>query len=1146
MTLSSVTSRVAQLERVQQLSRAKGTVSASGLLSAAYPAVLAALAHNARVPLLVITSHPQSALRVTEDIRAWSRAPVAMLPAIETLPFERVPWDRTVLAQRAAAAQLLVGTEPAIVIAPVRALVQQLSGHSRKPFVVQAGAQMSPDAIVTELVARGYGETGLVDQPGTYARRGGVMDIFPVSGSIPARLDMFGNDIESIREFDPSTQRSIRTIKTIQIDALATVTEPLRARALAELRALPVASMRAEAETLWAQDLERLEHGGALDEIPLLAPYLVDDTAHVLSILPQNGLVVTFPSDDVDHVREDLYRQAGQALDELSEAGEIPPGLRPMLISESVYRESIRDRRVIHMGLGTPSTRELDLSDLFAPATLYAGRLRAFVRDIGASSERHVVVATQQDERLEEILRDESIPIQRLDPNAGALPAGVSFVHTTLSEGWTCSECDVRALTDHELFGAPKGRVAPKKRRAARESFFTDFAPGDYVVHLEHGVGRFDGIRRMSISGVEREYAIVQYAGTDMVYVPTDQLERLTRYVGMGQGTPQLNKLGGGEWQRARQRAKKAAEDIAHELVDIYAKRMARTGHAYSLDTPWQHELESSFPYLETADQLRAVEDVKADMELERPMDRLVCADVGYGKTEVAVRAACKAVMDGRQVAVLVPTTILAQQHYETFTERFAPFPVKIEVMSRFRTPLEQRATIQRLATGEVDVIIGTHRLLSKDIVFRDLGLLVVDEEQRFGVKHKERLKRLRETIDVLTLTATPIPRTLHMGLVGLREISVIETAPEGRLPIKTFLQPFDDRAVREAVIRELDRDGQVYVVHNKVASIQAMAEKIRQLVPEARVLVGHGQMDEAQLEQVMLDFAHGRGDILVCSTIIENGLDIPNVNTIIVNHAEQLGLTQLYQLRGRVGRSLSQAYAYLLYPRDVRLTREARKRMEAVFEAQDLGAGFNIAMKDLEIRGAGNLLGAEQSGHASAVGFDLYTRMIGEAVEHLRGVPVEERPMVTVDLPLTMYIPDSYVTQPETRLTLYRRLAVANRREELDALRDEMIDRFGALPEAVEHLLTSVGVKLTAAEAHVVMLSLSEDHLVVRGSRTALFDRVSLYKRYGTDAKVSTNVLRIPRHRLGQDWMGEILLILTQMQALRASIAERAMVGAS
>lgn len=1069
-----------------------------------------------------------------------------MLPAIETLPFERVPWDRTVLAQRAAAAQLLVGTEPAIVIAPVRALVQQLSGHSRKPFVVQAGAQMSPDAIVTELVARGYGETGLVDQPGTYARRGGVMDIFPVSGSIPARLDMFGNDIESIREFDPSTQRSIRTIKTIQIDALATVTEPLRARALAELRALPVASMRAEAETLWAQDLERLEHGGALDEIPLLAPYLVDDTAHVLSILPQNGLVVTFPSDDVDHVREDLYRQAGQALDELSEAGEIPPGLRPMLISESVYRESIRDRRVIHMGLGTPSTRELDLSDLFAPATLYAGRLRAFVRDIGASSERHVVVATQQDERLEEILRDESIPIQRLDPNAGALPAGVSFVHTTLSEGWTCSECDVRALTDHELFGAPKGRVAPKKRRAARESFFTDFAPGDYVVHLEHGVGRFDGIRRMSISGVEREYAIVQYAGTDMVYVPTDQLERLTRYVGMGQGTPQLNKLGGGEWQRARQRAKKAAEDIAHELVDIYAKRMARTGHAYSLDTPWQHELESSFPYLETADQLRAVEDVKADMELERPMDRLVCADVGYGKTEVAVRAACKAVMDGRQVAVLVPTTILAQQHYETFTERFAPFPVKIEVMSRFRTPLEQRATIQRLATGEVDVIIGTHRLLSKDIVFRDLGLLVVDEEQRFGVKHKERLKRLRETIDVLTLTATPIPRTLHMGLVGLREISVIETAPEGRLPIKTFLQPFDDRAVREAVIRELDRDGQVYVVHNKVASIQAMAEKIRQLVPEARVLVGHGQMDEAQLEQVMLDFAHGRGDILVCSTIIENGLDIPNVNTIIVNHAEQLGLTQLYQLRGRVGRSLSQAYAYLLYPRDVRLTREARKRMEAVFEAQDLGAGFNIAMKDLEIRGAGNLLGAEQSGHASAVGFDLYTRMIGEAVEHLRGVPVEERPMVTVDLPLTMYIPDSYVTQPETRLTLYRRLAVANRREELDALRDEMIDRFGALPEAVEHLLTSVGVKLTAAEAHVVMLSLSEDHLVVRGSRTALFDRVSLYKRYGTDAKVSTNVLRIPRHRLGQDWMGEILLILTQMQALRASIAERAMVGAS
>jgi transcription-repair coupling factor (superfamily II helicase) len=526
-------------------------------------------------------------------------------------------------------------------------------------------------------------------------------------------------------------------------------------------------------------------------------------------------------------------------------------------------------------------------------------------------------------------------------------------------------------------------------------------------------------------------------------------------------------------------------------------------------------------------------------------MDRLVVADVGYGKTEVAVRAAFKAVLDGRQVALLVPTTILAQQHFETFSERFEAFPLRIEVLSRFRTPSQQREILKRLASGEIDVLVGTHRLLQNDVVFKNLGLLIIDEEQRFGVRHKEKLKKLRESVDVLTLTATPIPRTLQMGLVGIREISVIETPPEGRLPIKTYLQPFEERLVREAVLRELDRDGQVYFVHNKVATIEAMAERVRQLVPEARILVGHGQMEEQQLERVMLDFARHNADLLISSTIIENGLDIPNVNTIVLDNAHRLGLTQLYQLRGRVGRSANQAYAYLLYPRDVRLTDEAGRRMEAIFEAKELGAGFRIAMKDLEIRGAGNLLGAQQSGHASAVGFDLFTRMIEDAVQKLQGVKVEQPVLVTVDLPLTMFLPAQYVGDERERLSLYRRLAAVQAAEELERLRDELRDRFGPMPVEVEYLLESVGIKLLAAQARVNSVSLRQDALTIRAEPSGIYDRVSLYRAYGMEAKVSTNVLRIPSRVLPSDWIGAIRAILTDMVKLRESVEQAQPVGA-
>jgi len=1033
------------------------------------------------------------------------------------------------------------------VVAPVRALLQSDASPLLGSLEITVGVtdHIGIDDLLASCVEAGYLDVRMVEEPGTFARRGGVVDVFPAGAELPVRLDFFGNEVESLSTFDISSQRSRGTVDRFTLMPVAPLTTATRESALEELLALDTSGLNAEATSAWLNDLSRLESGASLDELGLLSPYLLRGSVSLAYHLPSEAIIVMDDPDECRSVMAELIEQSNDVLQALQEAGDLPGGLLPPLANHEDVIDRLTRQSLIELHRGSaPSPAEVDLSGLFTPAPLYGGRVRAFVGDVEDTPSQRVVITSFQHERVKELLDEARVQARYLEQLAFEPLPGVTLLPGSLGEGWRLPEADVMVLTDHELFGRSRQRAVPQRRRHARETFFADFSPGDYVVHVEHGIGRFDGVTHMTIDGAEREYAVVQYAGTDRLYVPSDQLERLTRYVGVGDAAPPLNKLGGGEWQRARQRAKQAAEDIAKELIDIYAKRMARPGHDFAPDTPWQQELESSFPYPETPDQLRAVDEVKADMEQARPMDRLVCADVGYGKTEVAVRAAFKAVLDGRQVAVLVPTTILAQQHFETFAERFSAFPIRLEVMSRFRTPPQQRDILRRLALGEVDVVIGTHRLLGKDVKFHNLGLLVVDEEQRFGVKHKEQLKRLRETMDVLTLTATPIPRTLHMGLVGIREISVIETPPEGRLPIKTHLQPFEERLIREAVIRELDRDGQVYIVHNKVSSIEAMAERVRRLVPEARVVVGHGQMDEAQLEWVMLSFARGQADVLVSSTIIENGLDIPNVNTIMVNHAELLGLTQLYQLRGRVGRGANQAYAYLLYPRDVRLSRDALRRMEAVFEAHELGSGFNIAMKDLEIRGAGNLLGAEQSGNATAVGFDLFTRMISDAVEKQRGAPVPERPLVTVDLPLTMFLPAAYVGSETERLMLYRRLAGVATSADLRGLQEEMVDRFGALPVEVENLVTSVHIKLLAGAAHVIMVSLAGDTLTLRTGPRGLYDRVSLYRDYAAEAKIATNVLRIPRRRLPEDWIATIIGILEDMIRLRQTVQQPQAVG--
>ena len=685
---------------------------------------------------------------------------------------------------------------------------------------------------------------------------------------------------------------------------------------------------------------------------------------------------------------------------------------------------------------------------------------------------------------------------------------------------------DSHLLTDAEIFGFIKQQRLLKKRLAPRHKLFVDITPGDYVVHIEHGIARFAGVTMMSSDHIESEYLVLEYAGDDRLYVPTDQIDRVSRYIGASDRTPALNRLGTPGWWRTRQKVREAVESVARELLGLYAAREVVPGFAFSPDTVWQQELEASFPYVETPDQIAVQEEVKNDMSKAKPMDRLILGDVGYGKTEVAIRAAFKVVMDNKQVEVLVPTTVLAQQHYTTFSQRLGAFPVRVEVLSRFRSPKEQQAVLEGLASGTVDICIGTHRLLQKDVVFKDLGLLIIDEEQRFGVSHKEYLKKMRQDVDVLTLSATPIPRTLHMSLVGVRDMSTIETPPGERLPIRTYVAEYDDRLVREAILREIERNGQVFFVHNRVQSINFVADKVQALVPEARLAVAHGRMAEGELEAVMTDFTRGEIDVLVCTTIIESGLDVPNANTLIVNQADRFGLTQLYQLRGRVGRGANLAYAYFLYDKGKRLTPDAEKRLRTIYEATELGAGFGIAIKDMEIRGAGNLLGVRQSGHINAVGFSLYTRLLAEAVEELKagkaGRPVEKAkrlPSPTIDLPLPAYIPEEYVYDINTRLGLYQRLTGISSAGQIEDMSQELADRFGALPREVKNLLYAVRVKLLAARAGIESIATEEGQIVLRLFEGMQFDRQKLEPDLRDGIKFGLKQIRIDFKRLGKEW---------------------------
>jgi transcription-repair coupling factor (superfamily II helicase) len=1104
------------------------------VLDAARPYLLAALYESLKLPMLVVTAQPENAKKLQEQFLSWcTSGQVRLFPEPDVLPYERLALDTTTEMERIQVLSGLAGCasgedaiEAPLVVVSAAALMSKTTAHGDFVSVchtVKLGMNKEPLRLLGEWEAMGYRLENVVEVPGTMSHRGGIIDIYPPTSEMPVRLEFFGDTIDSIRSFDPATQRSVDKVPSV---AIGPATELLAIRRMDKssleriLQSLDLSGCTAEVKQQFQSDMDMFLGGQLSHESDFYASLF--NSGNLLDYLPSGALLVLDEPSSIEQTAAELDTEAQQMRAEKLERGELPRNFPRPYFTWDELGPGIKDRKTLSI---TAWGVEEQMDFISAPA--YAGKLPAFLKKVAdlTGQQKRIIIVSHQASRLSELLNEEDIIVTSVEEVTRVPePGSIALVQGSLPEGWVMSG-DTYLFTDAEIFGFVKQRRLVKKRPASRHKLMVDIIPEDYVVHVEHGIGRFIGVTILKTAGSEKEYLVLRYAAGDTLYVPTDQIDRVSRYVGAGDRAPVLSRLGSQEWNRTRQRAKEAAEVLAQELLNLYASREVVPGYAFSRDTLWQQEMEAAFPYVETPDQLEAQREVKEDMEKPKPMDRLVCGDVGYGKTEVAIRAAFKAVMDNRQVAVLVPTTVLAQQHFATFSERLEAFPIKVEVLSRFRSPTEQRKVIEGLADGTVDICIGTHRLIQKDVTFKNLGLLIIDEEQRFGVNHKEYLKKMRREVDVLTLSATPIPRTLHMSLVGVRDMSTMETPPEDRLPVKTYVAEYNDHLVREAILRELERNGQVFFVHNRVQSIAMVAANLRELVPEAEIAIAHGQMPEEELENVMTAFSRGKINILVCTTIIESGLDMPNANTMIVNKADKFGLTQLYQLRGRVGRGANLAYAYFLYDGGKNLTPIAHKRLRTIYEATELGAGFGIAMKDLEIRGAGTLLGPRQSGHITAVGFSLYTRLLAEAVEEQKALlagkekPPPRLPPPTIDLPLDAFIPGDYVSDVDTRLELYKNLANPDASEKLDDILKEYTDRFGEPPPEVENLLYAVKIKGLAAKAGIESISSEENYIILRRFQGLPFDANKFLQTLTDGITVGRTQIRINYKKIGKRW---------------------------
>ena len=1054
------------------LGRDAATVAVPEAGRASYIAAVAET--SSRSPIVVAVPTVAEAETLADDLGTWlGPDAVEWFPAWETLPFERVSPSTETMGRRMRVMWRLAdpARSPRVIVAPIRALLQRLGPHveDTEPVIVGAGDTIDSTQLVDELVGWGYRREYQVEHRGEVAVRGSIVDVFPATAQAPVRIDLWGDEVERLTEFSVNDQRSVATIAEVEIhparEVLVTAEVAGRARKL-------IAS-----EPWGAEQWQRLADGETFDGMESWLPWLTDSEHVLFDLLDGDAQVMLVEPKRLADRASDLLAEEADLADALARTwGTDGAALRRLhLHFDRLLAHTAAPAWSLTATASGPSVPVLE-THLWPAAVGGGDALTARLSSLLADGYR-VVVAAQGSgslERIDALLGDAGLTLGRHDDvgdpeGAGLTTPGGHLTVAPLHHGFIAPSARLAVLSEADLTGRRRTHRKPKQRKASQDAqaFFADLAPGSYVVHHHHGVARYGGMVTRTLPGpngtsVDRDYLLLEYRGADKLYVPSDQIDAVRQYT--GGSSPTLSRMGGSDFARAKAKVRSQVAEVAQELVVLYQKRTRTEGHAYPPDTPWQTELEDSFEFTETPDQDRAIDEVKADMESERPMDRLVCGDVGFGKTEIALRAVFKAVMDGRQAAVLVPTTLLASQHFTTFTERFADYPVRVEVLSRFLTSAQARRVLAALAVGEVDVVIGTHRLLGADVSIPKLGLLVVDEEQRFGVSHKERIKEMSVGVDVLTLSATPIPRTLEMSLTGIRDLSLLHTPPAERQPILTYVGEFDDAPVAEAIRRELLREGQVFYVHNRVEDIDRRASQLAELVPEARIAVAHGQMDEGTLEQVMLDFWEGAYDVLVCTTIIESGIDMPLVNTLVVERADLLGLGQLHQIRGRVGRSGQRAYAYLFYPPNRELTEEAYERLKTIGESTELGSGFRIAMRDLEIRGAGNLLGTGQSGHIAAVGYDLYVEMVTQAIAELSGEPVRTPAEIKLDLPVDAHLPDDYVAQEDLRIEAYRRLATVTSLSEVDDITAEWIDRFGAIPDPARALLAVARVRAECA----------------------------------------------------------------------------------
>ncbi|MDO9558031.1 MAG: transcription-repair coupling factor [Coriobacteriia bacterium] len=1022
-------------------------------------------------PTLVVVPGEETAERFARQLGIYlPHDSVISFPERRDMPWDRTRPDLGAIGRRARALYGLDHGRAVVVVASARALLRTLppqGSHVFEPLVLEAGCALELTDVAGQLARMGYERADKADEPGVFAIRGGILDVFPSDGSYPVRAELFGDDVETLRRFIPSTGQDIGDAPRTEVFACREVSLGTRAAQAAER-----AFGRPKPEGQLAEDLESIQQGVYFNGVERYLPVFYKNPGTVMDSLSAGALVVLAEPralfDDMARYYDEVSARAhvaGVKIDGLFVGpASIDLGGRQRLTFLSVLRANgavdgeIASRR----------------PDVTGGEEAFTGGLRGLM---GAG---HRVIVTVPDRRrresIEATLARAGLSTRRAEDDRTLAERIVTVAMADVPAGYVLPNAHLAVVSIDDAF--PR---SVRRREADTTRLTFAFKPGDFVVHVTHGIALFKELARQTVLGAERDYLLLEYAKGDKLYVPVEQLDRVTKYVGPDASAPRLTRLDTADWTRATTKARKAAKKLAFDLVDLYARRAAVSGHCFGADTTWQLEMEAAFPFEETPDQLAAIADVKADMESDRPMDRLVCGDVGYGKTEVAIRAAFKATQDSKQALVLCPTTILAQQHFTTFSERFAPFPVRVEVLSRFRSKVQQVAALEGFAKGDVDVLIGTHRLLSADVAPKDLGLVIIDEEQRFGVEHKEHMKNLREQVDVLTLSATPIPRTLQMALSGVRDMSSIDTPPPNRFPVQVHVGEYDPDVVSGAVRRELERGGQVYFISNRVHSIDDAVERVRIAVPEARIGVAHGQLNEHQLERIMERFAAGEIDVLVATTIVESGIDNPHTNTLIIEDSQRLGLAQLYQLKGRVGRSHVRAYAYFLFPRGTSLTDQAYERLTAVREHTDLGSGIKIAMRDLEIRGAGSMLGAEQSGNLSAVGFDLYAQMLREAVAETRGEPVIAHPEVRVDLPESAYLPDGYVPAIDERVLAYRRLAGAATPDAVEAVASELVQRYGAMPVPARALVGVARARVLVAELGAKSISLSRKRVSVQ-----------------------------------------------------------------